>query len=124
MLLGGATILITAGAAPFGVTTVSAALFAGIGLVCAVYIHQLAGALKAPRRELIAAFGPAMAGTAVMAGALILARRLTADAQPIAELVILMAVGAAVYGAVILGVARRRLLADARTFGRAQSEMA
>lgn len=124
MLLGGATIVIVATAAPFGLTAVSAALFAGIGLVCAVYIHQLAGALQSPRRELLSAFGPAAAATAVMAIALIGARRFLAGIPAGAELAALVAVGAVVYGGVILMLARKRLIADARTFGRAQSDAA
>jgi len=119
MLLGGATIVIVAAAAPFGLTAVSAALAVGIGLVCAVYLHHLARALQTPRRELAAAFLPALTGIGVMTAALIGARRLFAGAPLVAELAMLVVVGALAYGATILAVARSRLIADARTFARA-----
>ena len=122
MLLGGATIVIVAAGAPFGVTAVSAALALGIGLVCAVYIHHLARALRMPRRRLIGAFGPAFAGVSAMAPALLAARSLFAGARPATELAILVAIGAVVYGGVIWVVARRPLTEDARTFGRAEAD--
>lgn len=119
MLLGGATIVIVAVAAPFGVTVVSAALALGIGCVCAIYLHYLARALQTPRRELAAAFAPALAGIAVMTAVLIAARRLFSGAPVAAELAMLVVVGAGAYGATILAIARTQLISDARTFARA-----
>ncbi|HEV2533299.1 MAG TPA: lipopolysaccharide biosynthesis protein [Phenylobacterium sp.] len=122
MLLGGATIVIVGATASFGVTVVSMALAIGIAGVCAVYVHQLARALKMPRRTLVAAFRPALLGVAAMAAVLIGARRLFAGAPAAAALVMLLVLGALVYSAVMLATARRRLLEDARTFGRAQTD--
>jgi O-antigen/teichoic acid export membrane protein len=122
MLLGGATIVIVGATARSGLTVVSAALAGGIGLVCAVYIHHLARALKMPRRRLVAAFGPALMGSVVMTAALLGARRMFAGAPPAAELALLVAAGALAYGGLMLATARRRLAADARIFARAHVE--
>ncbi|MDB5476795.1 MAG: polysaccharide transporter, family [Phenylobacterium sp.] len=124
MLLGGATIVIVGATARFGVTVVSAALAGGIGLVCAVYVHHLARALKMPRRRLIAAFGPALLGSAAMTAVLLGARQLFAGAPPAAELALLVAAGASAYGGVMLVAARHQLAEDARTFARAHVERA
>jgi PST family polysaccharide transporter len=122
MLLGGATIVIVGATARSGVTVVSAALAGGIGLVCAVYIHHLARALKMPRRRLIAAFGPALMGSAAMTAVLLGARQLLGGAPPATELALLVAAGAVAYGGVMLVAARHRLADDARTFARAHVE--
>jgi len=122
MLLGGATIVIVGATARSGVTVVSAALAGGIALVCAVYIHHLARALKMPRRRLVAAFGPALLGSALMTAVLLAARSLLVGAPPTAELALLVTVGAMAYGGVMLVAARHRLAEDARTFARAHVE--
>jgi PST family polysaccharide transporter len=122
LTLGGMTILVVAAAAPFGLTAVSAALFVGVGLVCSLYVHHLAGALSMPRRALIRAFGPAAAGVASMAAVLLAARQLLAGLDPGALLAFLMILGALTYGATTLAIARRRLLGDVQTFASAQAE--
>src|SRR5581483_7535367 len=71
LTLGGATIAVVGIAAPFGVTAVSAALAGAIGLVCALYVHQLARHLSMPRRPFVAAFGPALCASAAMSAALL-----------------------------------------------------
>lgn len=122
LILGGATIVIVASAAPFGVTAVSAGLAVGIGLVGCVYIHQLAGDLKMPRLRLFAALRPALYGVAAMAAVLLPARRLLAGTPPALELTALILLGALVYGGVIGLTARKRLMDDARAFGRAHAD--
>jgi PST family polysaccharide transporter len=122
LLLGGTTICVVAAAAPFGLTAVSAALAVAIGLVWALYMRQLGKALEAPRLRLIRVYGPAALGVAVMTAALLGARQLLAGAPPLVALVLLIGLGAVVYGAVIAVVARRRLAADAQAFARAQSD--
>lgn len=122
LLLGGATIVIVGAAASFGLTIVSIGLAGGIALVCGIYIHHLARALKMPRRRLIWAFGPAVLGSAVMVLVLLGARRVIVGAPPLVEIGLLVAAGAVSYGAVMLAIARRQLIEDARTFGRAQAE--
>ncbi|THD78841.1 MAG: lipopolysaccharide biosynthesis protein [Phenylobacterium sp.] len=122
LIQGAATIVIVAVTAPFGLTAVSAGLAIGIGLVCGVYIHQLAGDLKMRRRQLFMALSPALLGVAAMIGVLLPARRLFAGAPPAAELAILVALGALVYAGVIFATSRRQLMDDARTFARAQGD--
>jgi PST family polysaccharide transporter len=124
LVLSGVTILISAGAAPFGVTAVSAALAVGTTLVAALYMHQLARALDMPRVRLVRAYAPAIAGAGVMSAVLLVARRLLAGAPPAIEIVLLVAIGAVVYGGVLALVARKRLLEDGRVFGRAQADSA
>lgn len=122
LILGGATILIVGAAAPFGLTAVSIGLAVGIGLVCVVYLHRLAAALEMSRITLGRAFAPAFAGSVVMAAGLLLLRRVTAGTPPALELVLLIGVGAALYGAVVFALARGRLAEDGRTFARAHGD--
>jgi PST family polysaccharide transporter len=122
LVLGGATILIVAVTAPFGVTVVSAALAVGIGLVCGLYMRQLARALDMPLHRLIAAYAPAVTGVGAMTAVLLPARRLLAGAPDAARLALLVVIGAVVYGVVVLLVSRRRLIEDARVFARAQAD--
>jgi hypothetical protein len=56
-----------------------------------------------------------------MAAGLFVARRALAGLPPGLELILLVGVGAVIYGATIMGLARRRLLEDARGFFRAQA---
>jgi PST family polysaccharide transporter len=122
LTLGGATIVIVGATAPFGLTAVSAALAIGIALVGCLYIHQLAGDLKMPRLALFAAVRPALLGVSAMTAVLLPARRLLAGAPAALELVIVILLGALVYGAVVGLLARCRLLDDARAFGRAHAD--
>jgi PST family polysaccharide transporter len=122
LTLGGATVLIAGGAGPFGLTAVSAGLALGIGLVGCLYIHQLAGDLKMPRLALFAALRPALYGVVAMSAVLLPARRMLAGAPPALELAIVILLGALVYGAVVGLTARRRLMDDARAFGRAHAD--
>jgi O-antigen/teichoic acid export membrane protein len=124
LIQGATTIVIVAALAPFGVTAVSAGLAVGIGLVCAIYVHHLARDLKMRRRRLFLGFTPAFLGSAAMAGALLGARRLLAGAPPAAELAMLVVLGAVVYAAVVLTIARRQIVDDARTFAKAQADKA
>jgi PST family polysaccharide transporter len=124
LIQGGATIVIVAVAAPFGVTAVSAGLAIGIGLVSGLYIHQLAGDLKVSRLRLFGGLAPAATGVAAMAAALLTARRLFAGAPAAAELALLVALGAVVYAGVIFATSRRLIVDDARTFARAQADKA
>lgn len=125
MILGGATIVIVSATAPFGVSAVSIGLAVGIGLVCGVYMHQLAKHLKMRRRTLAVAFRPALLAAGAMSAALILARHML-DGRMAAgpEVVLLILLGAAIYAAVLLALARQRLLEDVRGFSRAHAEPA
>jgi hypothetical protein len=104
------------------VTVVSAALAVGIGLVCGLYLRQLAKALEMPAHRLVLACAPAVIGVAVMTAVLLAARRLLSGAPVAVELALLVAIGAVVYGGVIAVTARKRLIEDARTFARAQAD--
>jgi hypothetical protein len=59
-----------------------------------------------------------------MTPVLLLVRRLLAGAPPAALTALLVALGALVYGAVIVLVARKRLTEDVRTFARTQADSA
>jgi PST family polysaccharide transporter len=122
LVLGGATIVLVAAAAPFGVTAVSAALAVGIGFVCALYVAQLARGLAESPARLLAAFLPAAAAGTVMAAALLVVRAALRGMTPGPALAVLVAAGGAVYGAVILAVWRRRLSDDIGAFARAQAD--
>ncbi|WP_374468801.1 oligosaccharide flippase family protein [Phenylobacterium sp.] len=121
ILLGVATIGTVAAVVRFGLEPVSAAAAAAMALVCAIYVHALARELQAPRRRLVAAFGPAALGCAVMAGAVLAARAALVHAPMVVEFVLMVAVGALAYGAVLWLIARRRLIADLRAFQAAQA---
>jgi PST family polysaccharide transporter len=122
LVLGGATIVLVAAAAPFGVTDVSAALALGIGAVCAVYVVQLARSLAMSPLSLLSAFVPAGLGCAAMTVALTTLRLVLADIDTLAELALLVGAGAAVYAAVIWTTSWRRLLRDASAFAAAQAD--
>ena len=124
IILGLTTIVVVAASVRFGLGAVSASLFIGMGLVCALYVHRLSRDLKMRRRILVAALWPAAAGCAVMAAAVIAARdAMSALHVPIlAEFLAMMALGALAYLSVVGIVARRRLAADARAFAHAQAD--
>jgi O-antigen/teichoic acid export membrane protein len=122
LILASVTVVVVAAAVRFGLNPVAAALAIGMALVSLVYVHQLSGDLKMRRISLLSAFAPAALGCAAMAAAVLLARRLTAGLPPIAEFVLMIAVGATAYLAVVLVSSRRQLLADARAFLGAQAD--
>jgi len=124
LTLGGATIVIVAATASFGLVAVAAGLTLGIGLVWAFYMHQLCRALQMPVSRLLQAYAPSVTGVGVMSLALLAAKPLLAGMQPAAAIVVLVALGALVYGAVLAAAARRRLIEDARAFARAQADSA
>jgi PST family polysaccharide transporter len=122
LVLGGATIVLVAAAAPFGVTAVSAALALGIGAVSAIYLVQLGRSLAMSPMRLLAAFAPAAWGCAAMTLALSALRLVLTDVDALAELSLLAGSGAAVYAAVIWVTSWRRLLRDAAAFATAQAD--
>jgi PST family polysaccharide transporter len=124
LVLGATTIVVVAAAARLGLVPVSAALAVGMGGACALYIHRLAHALELGLVRLALSFAPALTGCAAMVAAVTAFRSaLTAvSPEPVVEFALLVAVGAAVYGAVLWTIARRRLREDLYAFGRAQSE--
>jgi PST family polysaccharide transporter len=124
LIMGAAAIVVVALAAPAGLVAVSAALAVAIAAVCALYVRQLAGDLRMRRRALLAAFTPALSASAVMSAALLAVRWLMRGGSPLVELAAVIAIGAAIYGALLLAFARHRLLADARAFGQAQADRA
>jgi PST family polysaccharide transporter len=105
----------------FGLQPVSAAAAGAMGVVCAVYVHTLAGGLKMSRRRLLTAFAPAAVGCVVMAGVVVAARAALANAPMLLEFVLMIGLGALAYGAVIWVMARRTLMADLRAFAHAQA---
>jgi O-antigen/teichoic acid export membrane protein len=116
-----ATLATVAATVRFGLAVVSPAMAAAMALVCGIYIYQLGRNLKMSPLRLLAAMGPAAAACAAMALAVVAGRR-TLDAPPVIEFVAMIALGGAVYLAVLWALARGRLLQDARAFGRAQAE--
>lgn len=122
LALGSATIVIVAATASFGLTVVSAALAVGVGLICGLYMRQVARALQMSQARLILAYAPAFAGVVAMAAALLAVRPLLAGAGPVTEIAMLVTIGALVYGGVVATVARKRLLEDGRVFARAQTD--
>jgi len=119
-----ATVVTVGGAVRFGLGPVACALACGVTLVSGYYLDQLARDLKAPRLDLLAAFGPALAGCAALGAAVVGVRRLLADQPPLVVFLAAVAAGALAYLAVAFMLARHRLLADARAFARAQSDPA
>jgi len=122
LVLGGATVVLVAAAAPFGIVAVSAALAVGIGAVCGLYVVQLARGLAMSPLRLLAAFAPAALGCAAMTVALTALRFVLTDVDTLAELALLVGAGAAVYAAVIWITSWRRLLRDAAAFANAQDD--
>ena len=94
----------------------------GVLAVTGVYLLVLARSLKIPHLRLLGAFAPAATGVAMLTGALLAARPAIAHLPQLAQLGLLIGLGAAVYGAVILALARRRLLADVRAFSVAHAK--
>lgn len=121
-LAGATTIGTIAVTARFGVETASAAIGSAILLVMLAYLEVLARDLRIPRRRLLGAFLPGLAGAAAMAGALFAAEPVLASLPDLARLVAMIALGGAVYGAVVLALARGRLMDDARRFARAHAK--
>jgi len=124
MLAGATTIGTIAVAARFGIETASAAVGTAVLLIMLTYLEVLARDLKIPRLRLAAAFLPAGAGVAAMAGALWAAGPLLQALAPLPRLAATIGLGGLVYGGVLLALARRRLLDDARVFGRAHAKAA
>lgn len=124
MISGVTTIAIVGVFARFGVETVSLALGIGVLGVMVGYLALLAHDLSIPRLRLVRAFLPAAAGAAALAATLRIAEPLAAGLPEVLRLLLLVALGGTVYAAVLLLGARRRLAADARTFGAAHSREA
>jgi PST family polysaccharide transporter len=123
-MLSIATVVTVGGAVRFGLEPVSIALACGVAIVCAYYLHQLARQVATPVLVLLGAFGPAAAGGAALTAAVFGVRRLLAGAPPLAQLLAAIAAGALAYALVAVLPARRRLLADARAYARAQGDPA
>lgn len=121
-LAGAATIGTIAVFARFGVDVASAAIGTAVLLVMLAYLEVLARDLKIPRRRLAGAFLPAGLGVAAMAGTLWAASPLLQALTPLVRLAATIGLGGAVYGLVVLALARRRLLDDARVFARAHAK--
>jgi O-antigen/teichoic acid export membrane protein len=119
LALGVATVGAVALCAPFGLQAVSAGAAAAMGAVCGLYLCVLARELGAAATRLAAGLGPAAIGCAAMAAAVAGVRSLALP--PVGEFAVAVLVGASVYLGV-LSLFRRRLIADARAFGRAQSD--
>lgn len=118
---GAATIATVAVFARFGVEVLATAIGAAVLLVTVGYLEVLARDLKIARRRLAAAFLPAGLGVAAMAATLWAAEPFLAHLSPLADLGATVALGGAVYATVVLGLARRRLAADARVFAKAHA---
>ncbi|HEY8614650.1 oligosaccharide flippase family protein [Phenylobacterium sp.] len=121
ILLGVVVVGAVAAVVRFGLEPVSAAVAGAMGVVCAIYIHVLAGDLQMPRRRLLAAFAPSALGCVVMAAAVLAAREALTHAPLWLELVLMITLGAVAYGAVLWSTARRRLLDDLHAFQHAQA---
>lgn len=122
VLLSVTTIATVALTARFGLGVVSAAIAGAMAFVAAIYIEVIARDLKAPRLKLLAAFAPAAIGCAAMAAALLAARRFLDGGHLGLDLAFLVALGGVTYAATLWAVARRRLLADAGAFRKAQAD--
>jgi PST family polysaccharide transporter len=119
-----ATVVTVGGAVRFGLEPVAAALACGVALVCGYYLDQLARDLKAARLSLLAGFAPAAVGCSALTAAVFAVRELLAGHAPWVVFLAALAAGAVAYAAVIWGLARRRLLADARAYARVHSDAA
>lgn len=122
LLLGVVTIGAVALTVRQGVTTVSAAVAAAMAVVCVSYLAALARDLKMPPGRLVAAFGPAAISATVMAAAIMIVRQFIGGAPPLAQFLVLLAVGAVAYLTAIAACGRRHLLQDLRAYGRAQGD--
>lgn len=122
LILATVTVAVVAVAVKFGLNPVSAALSLGMAAVCLAYVHQLARDLKTPMTSLLAAFAPAALGCVVMSAVVLGARRVFAGLPLLGEFALVVALGAAAYLAVVGLTARKRLLADAQAFSRAQAD--
>jgi PST family polysaccharide transporter len=115
-------VLTVAGSVRFGVAAVSAAIACGVWGVALYYVDQLARDLGTTRVRLLGGFIPAGLGALALTAAVLLARTLLHAAPPGVALAGAVPAGAAAYAAAIWFTARRRLLADARAFGRIHAE--
>jgi PST family polysaccharide transporter len=122
MLAGATTITTIAVFSRFGVEVASAAIGTAVLLVMLAYLEVLARDLKIARLKLASAFAPAGVAVAAMAAAIWAATPWLAGLPPLARLAATILLGGAVYGGVILAIARRRLLADAKVFARAHGK--
>lgn len=122
LVLAGVTVAIVAGTAPFGLEAVTAGLVGGSGLVLGSYLHRLGKGLEISRRALAVAFGPTLVGVIAMTAAVAGTRGAVGHAPPLGEFALTVAVGGSVYPAVLLTLARRRLLDDLHAFVAAQAK--
>jgi PST family polysaccharide transporter len=122
LALGVATIASVAVSVRFGLQAVSASAAVAMGVVCALYLWVLARDLGTTAARLAAGFGPALLGCAGMGLAVAGVRSAAGDAPLGLEFAAAVMAGATAYLAVTFGLFRRRLIRDARTFGRAQSD--
>jgi PST family polysaccharide transporter len=120
--MGLATIVTVAAAVPFGLQAVAAALACGVWTVAFYYVGQLARDLQTTRTALLKGLVPAAVGCVALALAVLAVRVLLRAAPLSVELAAAVPAGAAAYAATIWLLARRRLLAAARAFGRAHAD--
>lgn len=116
------TIVAVAGGSRFGLDAACAALSVGVVAVMAYYLHHLAKAVETSRLGLLRALLPAAIGCVALAFAVTATRVALASAAPVVVLLAAMVAGGVAYGAVILAIARRQILSDAREFSRAHGE--
>ena len=121
MLLAAVTIVVVAVSARFGLQAVAASLAAGMGLVAAIYIGQVARVVGVPVGAPVAAIFPAGLGLAVLSGSVLAARALLHDQPPLVAFAGAVAAGGVGY-LVALALFRARLTADLRAFSRAQAD--
>jgi PST family polysaccharide transporter len=122
LMLSLATIVTVGGAVRFGLVPVAAALACGVACVCVYYLDQLARDLKASRSGLALALAPAAIGCAVLCGVVFAVRQVLAGQPRALILFAALTAGALAYLAVMLVIARKRLIADARAFSRIQND--
>jgi PST family polysaccharide transporter len=115
-------VLTVAASVRFGLQAVSAALACGVWGVGLYYIDQLARDLQTTRVRLLKGFIPAGLGALALTAAVLLTRAALHAAPPATTLAAAAPAGAAAYAAVIWFAARRRLVADARAFGRIHAD--
>lgn len=121
MVSAATTIILIAAFAREGVETASLAVGLGVLGVLAAYLTVLARDLAIPLRRLAGAFAPAALGSAVLAGALLLAAPLFATLADLPRLMANIALGAVVYGATVAAVGLGQLGKDLRAFSKAHA---
>jgi PST family polysaccharide transporter len=121
-LAGVTTVCTIAVFARFGVETAASAIGLAVLFIMLTYLEVLARDLKIRRLRLAGAFAPAALGVGAMAATLWTTAPLLAPLPPLARLGAMIGLGGVVYAAVVLAVARRRLLEDARVFARAHAK--